>query len=216
MGSVIKLEWQKWALNGATIEEFLEFLKGFESLAFKRGRWQRARLAGMMDYIRMDFGPEFGKQYSVPMFLEEMRLLPQTYPSLQQAGFFVGGFNWFVDWLVMPIGLVALKISPEGAMRPVGKLMGWGLKTFSKPPYGSMLKLEARGAKNGQSKAVDVTLFHKDGYQLTAIPVAACLLQYLDGSIRKPGLWTQANLVDPMRLMSDMQRMGVEIHVQER
>jgi hypothetical protein len=56
-----------------------------------------------------------------------------------------------------------------------------------------------------------VTLSHPDGYQFTAIPVAACLLQYLDGSIRKPGLWTQANLVDPARFFRDVERMGVAV-----
>ena len=53
--------------------------------------------------------------------------------------------------------------------------------------------------------------FHKDAYMFTAIPVTACLLQYIDGSIRKPGLWTQANIVEPNRLIKDMERMGVQI-----
>ena len=45
----------------------------------------------------------------------------------------------------------------------------------------------------------------------TAIPVVACLLQYLDGSIRKPGLWLQANIVEPNRFMEDMKRMGIDV-----
>jgi hypothetical protein len=73
------------------------------------------------------------------------------------------------------------------------------------------LKVEARGEKDGHSHPVEVTLFHPDGYWFTAIPTVACLLQVLDGSVRKPGLWFQANLVDPTRLMKDMRRMGIEI-----
>jgi len=60
---------------------------------------------------------------------------------------------------------------------------------------------------------MDVTAYHPDGYELTAIPTAACLLQYLDGTIRKPGLWLQANIVEPTRFMRDIQRMGVEIQI---
>ena len=54
------------------------------------------------------------------------------------------------------------------------------------------LKVEATGKKNGQPKTMQVTISHPDGYLFTAIPVAACMLQYLDGSITKPGLWLQA------------------------
>lgn len=62
---------------------------------------------------------------------------------------------------------------------------------------------------------MELMLSHEDGYMLTAIPVAATLLQYLDGSIARPGLWTQANLVEPVRLMRDMQMMGVQIQERE-
>jgi saccharopine dehydrogenase (NAD+, L-lysine-forming) len=91
--------------------------------------------------------------------------------------------------------------------------MRWGLITYSKPPFGILLKLEAQGLSGGQPKALEIRLAHQDGYMFTALPVAACLLQYLDGSIRKPGLWTQANLVDPRRLMNDLARLGVEIQM---
>jgi saccharopine dehydrogenase (NAD+, L-lysine-forming) len=50
----------------------------------------------------------------------------------------------------------------------------------------------------------------------TAIPVVACLLQVLDDSARKPGLWTQAHIVEPARLVRDMQRMGVEVQLTTR
>ena len=215
VGSVIKENWAALDLPDETLIELVEELNDFVPLTFKDGCWQKAPLAGMLEYRRMDFGREFGLQPCVAMFLEEMCSLPELYPSLQETGFFVGGFNGFVDWFVLPVGMLAMKIWPRRAVKPLARWMRWGLDTFSKPPYGTMLKLETRGFQSGRAKSMEVTLFHPDGYLFTAIPVAACLLQYLDGSIRRPGLWTQANLVDPARLMRDMERMGVEVRVQE-
>ena len=76
--------------------------------------------------------------------------------------------------------------------------------------------MEAHGQKEGKAKTMEVTLYHQDAYMFTTIPVAGCLLQYLDGSIRKAGLWTQANIVEPNRLMNDMERMGVHIQINEK
>jgi saccharopine dehydrogenase-like NADP-dependent oxidoreductase len=215
VGSVIKVDWASLKVADSTLDELIQELNDFVTIVYKGGQWKQARMFGMMDVLTMDFGGEFGQQYCVPMLLEEMRPLPDMYPSLTETGFFVGGFNWFVDWLVLPLAMVALRLWPHRALKPVGKLMSWGLNTFSKPPYGTLLKVEASGEKDGQAKTMDVTLYHEDGYMFTAIPVVACLLQYLDGSIKKPGLWTQANRVEPERLMQDMERMGVEVRIRD-
>jgi saccharopine dehydrogenase (NAD+, L-lysine-forming) len=216
VGSVIKEDWASLNLPDSTIYELLEEINDFEPLIFKEGRWKKAGLWGMLDTLSMDFGREFGKQYCAPMFLEEMRAIPERYPSLKETGFYVGGFNWFVDWLVLPLAAIGLKLWPQRALKPMGKLMKWGANTFSKPPYGTLLKVEASGKVDDKIKAMAVTIYHRDGYLFTAIPVVACLLQYLDGSIKKPGLWTQANIIEPDRLMKDMQRMGIEVQIKDK
>jgi saccharopine dehydrogenase-like NADP-dependent oxidoreductase len=211
VASVIKIDWRTVSLSPSTAEEFVKGIMEYESLFYKGGAWTKARWAGMTDYRTFDFGGVFGEQYAVPMMLEEMRAIPDLFPSIREAGFYIGGFNWFVDWLVLPLAMLALRISPDGAVKPVSRLMDWGLKAFSRPPFGVILKVEAKGEKKGQDTEVSIWLSHQDGYMFTAIPVVACMLQYLEGRIRKPGLWMMGHLVDPDRLVLDMQRMGINM-----
>jgi saccharopine dehydrogenase (NAD+, L-lysine-forming) len=58
---------------------------------------------------------------------------------------------------------------------------------------------------------VVVELRHPDGFEFSAIPVLACLRQYLDGSIARPGVWLMGEVVEPKRLFADMERMEVLI-----
>lgn len=215
VGSVIKIDWDSLVLSDATLREFTAELMDYEALHYRGGRWQRAGWLAMMKPSYMHFGRGFGRQYCLPMFLEELRSLPDMYPELEETGFYVGGLNWFVDWLVLPLGMALLRVWPGRALPLVARLTHWGLRRFSRPPYGTMLKLEAQGLKGGQRRFLELTVYHEDGYALTAAPMAACLFQVLDGSIRRPGLWLQALVVEPERLLLDLQRMGVEVTISE-
>lgn len=213
ISAAFQLNWKELQFSESTISEFVDELKNFNPLVLKNNKWIKMR---MKAFPKFDFGERFGERYCSPMFLEELRSLPKAIPSLNETGFYIAGFNWMADYFIMPIAFTAFKMFREKAKRPMGKLFSWGLKSFSKPPFGAILQLEAKGLKDKKNSFMHMRLAHNDAYVLTAIPVVACLLQYLKGSIRNPGLWLQANLVEPTQFFRDIERLGVGITVKSK
>jgi saccharopine dehydrogenase (NAD+, L-lysine-forming) len=209
VGSVIKIDWKSLNVDESTVIEMASEFNDFDMRFFQNGAWKKARMDFVVDMLKMDFGEPFGIQACYPMMLEELKSLPEQIPTLVDAGFFVGSFNWFTDMVAMPLMVALVKLFPQQGLRPAGKLMHWSLNTFSSPPYGTRLKLEAGGLKNGAESQLELTLSHAEGYYFTAAPAAACLLQWMDGSIRRPGLFTQGNIVNPTRLLDDLGKMGI-------
>lgn len=189
------------------VDELMETFIDFQAQVYKNGAWTKP---GKWDMRKFNFGAEIGERTCYSMFFEEMRALPEMYPSLKETGFYISGSNWLTDLLLTPIIMLGLKIAPKRGLTPLGKLMWWGMQQ-SPPPYVVALKVEARGLKNGQQAQVQVRIEHADGYELTAIPVVAYLLQYMDESARHPGLHMMGQVAEPVRLFEDMQRMGVRI-----
>jgi len=205
VGSIIKNDWEESSVSQSIILEWIEAFKNFKVMAFNDGQWRGVKFSNRQ-YLKMNFGYEFGEQTCVPIFLEELRSIPEILPSIKEFGFFVGGFNRIVNTIILPL----IMQSPQKWEKQMRSFLLWGLKTFASPPYGTLLKLEARGEKDGKINDLELNLYHKDGYMFTAMPVVACLLQYLDGSIKNPGLNTMANLVDPARLINDMEKWGLK------
>jgi hypothetical protein len=197
----------------SAVDELVAQFKNYSADIFIDGRWRKADFSGTKDYLSMDFGPPFGRQSCVPLPLEEMRGIPAMFPTLRGSGFYIAGFNWFADWIVTPLIMLVLRIWPQRGLRPMGRLLCWSTRAFSHPPYGIILRAEASGLTGGQAQTKTMVVRHDDGYELTAIPVVAYLLQYLDGSARRPGLHMMGHIVDPQRLLRDMQRMGATIEL---
>lgn len=187
------------------VDEVVESFREYNGQVFKNGQWTKTN---SYEIRTCDFGGDIGRKRCYAMFFEELRAMPSMYSSLRDTGFYISEMHWILDWVVMPITLVWLKIAPK-AVRPIGKFLWWGMGTFHKPPYRVELQVQGAGLKDGLPVTVRSSVAHPDGYELTAIPVAATLVQYLDGFGRKPGLWMMGHLVDPLRLMKDMEKMGV-------
>ena len=214
VGSVIAVDWAALDLGPETKVEFVNEFVDFDSRVYRDGRWQKLGLASMVKPLTMAFGPPFGRRACIAMTLGEMDALPTLIPSLHETGFYVGGFNWFSDWFISPLVMVGLKLAPRRLLSPLARLQFWSMAHFSRPPYGTVLQLEAAGTRDGAPHALMLRLTHDDAYALTAIPVVACLRQWLAGP-RRPGLWYQGQYVEPEALLYDMARMGVVITTEE-
>jgi len=190
------------------VDELMEIFLDYQSQVFKDGSWTEP---GSWTTRRIDFGRKIGERRCYPMFFEELRDLPEMIPSLRETGFYMSETHWLVDWIITPIVFAGLKIAPRRGQRPLGKLMWWGMQNLPKPPHLALLKVEASGEKDGRAARFEMAVSHEDAYDLTAIPVVACLEQVLDGSARRPGLWMMGHLVDPLRLFRDMEAMGVQV-----
>jgi saccharopine dehydrogenase (NAD+, L-lysine-forming) len=103
-------------------------------------------------------------------------------------------------------------VAPRHSLRPLTRLLRWGLNRFSRPPFGTLLQLEASGQAGGAPQRLALSIGHADGYALTAIPAAACLRQYLEGGAQ-PGLWLQGEWVEPEQFMHDLARLGATVRL---
>jgi saccharopine dehydrogenase (NAD+, L-lysine-forming) len=205
--SAFQVNWKEREFASSSAAEFVDELKSFNPLVLKNGTWQRGKMSEMLD---VDFGQPFGHKYCMPMFMEEFRALPELIPSLKETSFYSAGFGGLVDYVIMPLAFLLLAVAPNRSRKLIGRLMEWGLKQTTRPPYGAVLQMKAHGA----GPSLVMTIFHEDSYILTAAPAAACRMQYLDGSLKKPGLWRQGTLVEPVRFFEDLARFGVQVKME--
>ena len=191
------------------VDELVGIFKESQWQIYTDGHWTKP---GAWQMRKIDFGGDIGIKQGYSMFFEELRNMPAMYPSLKEVGFFISESHWFTDMVVIPIAIVMLKLFPY-ATRTIGRFIWWGMMKFRKPPFRTELLVQASGIHAAQPTEFEAAVSHSDAYELTAIPVVAALLQYLDGSARKPGLWMMGHLAEPTRLMTDMKRMGVKLRM---
>ena len=189
------------------VDELMEALKDYRAQVYRDGSWTDPGTLAMRE---VDFGRDIGWKRCFSMFFEELAPLPRAYPTLKELGFYMSQTHWVTDWVVTPLALAGLRVAPK-ATRPLGRLFWWSMGTFHRPPYRVELQVQASGTRGGGPGTFKGVIAHPDGYELTAIAVVATLLQYLDGSARKPGLWMMGHLAEPKRLMADMGALGAEV-----
>jgi len=212
VGSLLQINWREIELADVTLVEMVQEFADYSSQHYRSGRWRSMGWLTGSGGLGFDFGPPWGRRSCVPMFLEELRDLPGAFPSLRDTGLFVGGFGWLPDYVMLPIVMIGMKLAPGLVERPLSRLFGWSLRWSSQAPFATALKLEAEGEDEaGEPMRLWLRLSHADGYDFTAIPVVAYLLQWLEGGARMPGLATMGNIVEPVRFVADLERLGVRV-----
>lgn len=205
--SAMKIDWKRIQLSEATWEEFLGEFADYRTDRYLNGQWEST---GSTQYFPYDFGPPFGKLYCMPMHLPEMEGLPNVLPGLRETGFFVSGFNPVTDYLVLPVVMLILKYLPKGYWKHATRLFRWGIN-LTKPPYGIMLAADCAGYEGSTKRKGTLTLFHEDAYVMTAAPVVACLGQYFEAESKRPGLWLQADFVEPLDFIHRLKSLGIKV-----
>ena len=195
--------------NATTALELVDELMTAKGTLFADGAW---REAVNNDMRTLDLGPRFGLRMCYPMRMVELETLPEAL-GLRETGVWVAGFNPVVDCLLIPLMLLCGKFGLRSARSLLARLFTWGVNEFTVGEPGMSISMEAAGLRLGQPASCRIVLDHPSPYRLTAIPVAACLLQYLDGELAGPGLHLMGQAVNPQRLLADMARMGISVAV---
>lgn len=210
VGSYIGIPWNEIEASGNTMGEFAEELLHFQPKIFLDGTWQTIPFRELTG-TTFDFGGEVGEQTCMPMYMHELDALPKLVPSLQETGFFIAGFDWFTNNVATMVAMLGARV---GASRLAGRFFFWSAKTFAQPPFVTVLQLEASGTQAGVEQKLTIRLSHEDSYWFTAIPVVACIQQYMKGT-HDPGLHFQAQFLEAEGLVRVLSELGIESTIEE-
>jgi len=213
VSSYMGIPWGELEISTNTMEEFAEELNHFEPLVFRRRKWERIPLTKLGD-LAFDFGEGVGRRTCMPMYMHELEALPAEIPSLEETGFFISGFNWFTDNIATVLAMLATRMNVGWLTRLAGRFFFWSAGAFAKPPFITLLQLEALGTDGGAKKKMTIRLAHEDSYLFTAIPVVACVMQYLENA-HEPGFYFQSGFLKPDTLLQVLSKLGIQTQVSE-
>lgn len=210
VASLIKMNWKELEFSESTVSEMANEFKYYKPYVYRDKQWKKL---SFNNYKKFDFDEDYKGITCAPLMLEEMRNLPIKYPTLREAGHYVAGFNKYVDYLIIPVGIWGMKIIPGFNNQTFGKLLIHGLRKSKPPVLKSMILISAVGRKGNLTKEFKIKLSHVHGYWLTAASVTALLFQYLRGSFNESGLFFQGELVDSSIFLKDLENLGVRVNI---
>ena len=213
VSSYMGIQWGEIETSINTMEEFAEELNSFDARVYRGRKWETIPLREWSS-MAFDFGEGIGRRSCMPMYMHELEALPEQIPSLEETGFFISGFNWFTDNIATVLAMLATRMNIRWLTRLAGRFFFWSAGAFAKPPFVTVLQLEADGIEQRARKRMTIRLSHDDAYMFTAIPVAACIMQYLERA-HEPGFYFQSHFLRPESLLQVLQKLGIQTHVSE-
>lgn len=203
-------DWKSFSFSGPTMNEMAHALKGARIEALQDGIWGKVPMS--LARKKYDFGKLYGPYACSVQYYEEIRRLKDNYPSLQHAGVYSYGTNWFCESFFFPLAFLGMKVAPKFMMKNFGRMFEWAVQTFQKPPYVTVIDLVACGTGlDGKPLKSTLSVSHEDGYVITGACNLAIVKQWLNGSIRQPGLHLQGLVTDPEFMLEEIRQAGAEV-----
>lgn len=198
------VDWSRLSFGPDAAEDFVGELREMDPSVFSDGRWVRS-WRNARDF---DFGPPLGRRQTIAMGIEELRSLPDKFPQLRDAGFYIGGFGPAIDYVALPVAMLATSLPPLRRLAAAGFFAA--LKRWTRHDEWSVLVCDGRGMRDGSPVVARLRVSHDDPYELTAIAAAACVRE-MTGGERRPGLLPQGLYVDPDIFFDNLGDMGARI-----
>ncbi|MDM8545024.1 saccharopine dehydrogenase NADP-binding domain-containing protein [Candidatus Venteria ishoeyi] len=200
-----KIDWDSAQPSDARLAELLEIIDSAIPQLYQNGTWQKAKF---WQHPKCSFPGISGHYRCHPVKLAELENLPQHYPHLEKLSFNQADLNTIFNRLLVPLaGHMPAETYRHKQVQRARQVLSFS----AKPPFKGVMQAIFQGTAGIEDKQISVTIQADNLYELTGIAAAACILQYLDGTIKQPGLWYQGLLLDPVRMLKDMQMLGADI-----
>ncbi|MEZ4773598.1 MAG: saccharopine dehydrogenase NADP-binding domain-containing protein [Bacteroidia bacterium] len=193
--------------NPESTHELFHEIVAVKPMILQSGKWKEG---SYRDLVTLHFPRYFGLKKCFPFALKEIQDIEKV-TGLRDAGVYAAGFDFWIDWVIFPVAMVAGLFSAKWSKILGGKMLFAHIKKRKDQRPRVEMVLEATGIKDGKEKKVSRTLSAEDGFDLTAYAVLACIRQYFSGILGAPGLYLMGQIVEEKSLLEDLKIMGVTI-----
>jgi len=129
---------------------------------------------------------------------------------LKKCGTYAAGMGGILDLILVFWQIFNLNRT-ESSTKHGAKLMYKVGNKNRRPPFITILKAKDFGYIENKKVKVTITLSHDDSWIATAIPIAACIFQLLDGTINQYGTFKMGEIVNISRFKDDLVKLVLHL-----